>query len=134
MKLIARVPRSNILLLNFSLFNIRSASTESESLSKDSTEPRHSGDSQSDGQLSLDVADNNRYSTIQYSTVQLTKQQYTLGKLGTLVTCLSQLSLCVNIKRRLLNTSVIFLEFVLHQSVKSKGGEYLLRTFYSTFS
>ena len=70
MKLIARVPRSNILLLNFSLFNIRSASTESESLSKDSTEPRHSGDSQSDGQLSLDVADNNRYSTVQYSTVQ----------------------------------------------------------------
>ena len=37
---------------------IRSASSESESLSKDSTEPRFSGDSQSEGQLSLDVPDN----------------------------------------------------------------------------
>ena len=37
----------------------RSASSESESLSKDSTDNRFSGDtSQSDGQLSLDVADN----------------------------------------------------------------------------
>ena len=70
MKIIVHVPRSNILFKNFPIFNIRSASTESESLSKDSTEPRHSGDSQSDGQLSLDVADNNRYST--YSTTDNT--------------------------------------------------------------
>ena len=41
--------------------NVRSASSESESLSKDSTDNRFSGDtSQSEGQLSLDVPDNNR--------------------------------------------------------------------------
>ena len=39
------------------IINTRSASSESESLSKDSTDNRISGDSQSEGQLSLDVPD-----------------------------------------------------------------------------